>query len=82
MSITDLPAVNAALNTTSTLLLLAGYRFIRRGREAQHRACMLGALLTSALFLAGYLYYHAHAGRTVFADPAWFRPIYLTILLT
>jgi uncharacterized membrane protein YozB (DUF420 family) len=82
MSVNDLPAVNAALNTTSTVLLLIGYRFIRRGRESQHRACMLGALLTSVLFLASYLYYHAHAGRTVFADPAWFRPIYLTILLT
>lgn len=43
---------------------------------------MLGALVASALFLAGYLYYHAHAGRTVFTEPAWFRPIYLGILLT
>lgn len=82
MSVTDLPALNAALNTTSALLLLVGLRQIRRGREKAHRACMIGALAASALFLVGYLYYHAHAGRTVFADPAWFRPIYLVILLT
>lgn len=82
MSVTDLPAVNAVLNTTSTLLLIAGFRQIRRGQEGAHRACMIGALIASALFLASYLYYHAHAGRTVFEDPAWFRPIYLVILLT
>jgi uncharacterized membrane protein YozB (DUF420 family) len=42
---------------------------------------MIGALTTSTLFLASYLYYHFHAGRTTF--PAnWFKPIYLTILLT
>ena len=43
---------------------------------------MLGAVAASTLFLAFYLYYHFHAGRTTFKDPAWFRPIYLTILLT
>lgn len=82
MTLSDLPALNALFNTASATLLLLGWRQIRRGRERAHRACMLGALLMSALFLAGYLYYHAHAGRTVFAEPAWFRPIYLAILLT
>lgn len=43
---------------------------------------MSAALCTSALFLACYLYYHFHAGRTVFKNPEWFRPIYLTLLLT
>ena len=37
---------------------------------------------TSAIFLTCYLIYHAHAGRTVFREPAWFRPIYLTLLFT
>jgi putative membrane protein len=43
---------------------------------------MLAALASSTLFLVCYLTYHAHAGRTVFREPAWFRPIYLTILFT
>jgi uncharacterized membrane protein YozB (DUF420 family) len=43
---------------------------------------MIGALITSTLFLICYLYYHAHAGRTTFTNPGWFRPIYLVILLT
>ena len=29
-----------------------------------------------------YLIYHSQAGRTIFREPAWFRPIYLSILLT
>ena len=81
MNLSDLPALNACLNGTSTILLTAGYIFIKRKNEKAHRNCMVAALVTSSLFLASYLYYHFHAGRTVF--PAhWFRPIYLVILLT
>ena len=82
MTLSDLPAVNAALNTVSTIFLTCGYVFIRRQRQVAHRNCMIGAVLSSALFLTCYLIYHYNAGRTVFRDPAWFRPIYLTILLT
>ena len=31
MSVTDLPALNATLNAISTVLLVTGYVFIRRG---------------------------------------------------
>lgn len=82
MTLADLPAVNAGLNTLSTLFLTAGYVFIRRQRQVAHRNCMIGAVISSALFLTCYLIYHYNAGRTVFRDPAWFRPIYLAILLT
>ena len=43
---------------------------------------MIGAFVVSTLFLISYLVYHFNAGRTVFKDPAWFRPIYLLILLS
>lgn len=82
MSIQDLPAVNAVLNGCSSLLLIGGLVSIRRGDRKTHERCMSGALICSALFLASYLTYHWFAGRTAFRDPAWFRPIYLTILLT
>jgi len=82
MTLSDLPAVNAALNSLSTIFLTCGYIFIRRQRQVAHRNCMIGAVISSALFLTCYLIYHYNAGRTVFRDPAWFRPIYLTILLT
>lgn len=88
MTYTDLPLVNACLNTACTVLLLLGWNFIRSGHRAAHRHCMIGALCTSAAFLACYLYYHFRmqqehgAAHTRFVDPAWFRPIYLAILLT
>ena len=82
MSPADLPLVNALLNGISAVCLGAGYYFIRHKNQLAHRNCMMGALTASTVFLACYLYYHFHAGRTVFKDPPWFRPIYLTLLLT
>jgi len=88
MSILDLPAVNGSLNGLSTVFLTAGYVFIRKKKQTAHRNCMIAAFVTSTLFLACYLTYHfylafaLHRGPTRFTDPAWFRPIYLTILIT
>ena len=88
MNLSDLPAVNASLNGLSTVLLLLGWRHIKAGRRIAHRNCMIGAFVTSSLFLASYLTYHFQMqklhGRahTSFTDPAWFRPIYLVILVT
>jgi putative membrane protein len=82
MKLTDLPLLNACLNSLSAVLLLLGYGFIKRQHPEAHRRCMIGALVCSTLFLASYLTYHFFAGRTVFRDPAWFRPYYLGLLLT
>lgn len=83
MSVQDLPALNAAFNALATVFLVTGYVFIRRGNRTAHRNCMIGALIASILFLAGYLTYHFNVpGVTRFRDPAWFRPIYLVLLLT
>ena len=54
-----LPAINASLNGTATVLLGTGYVFIRRGRIAAHRTCMIAA---SSLFLVTYLIHHAQVG--------------------
>jgi putative membrane protein len=82
MTLSDLPAVNACLNSASTLFLTLGYIFIRRQKQTAHRNCMVAALVSSTLFLACYLIYHYFAGRTTFQNPHWFRPIYLLLLLT
>ena len=58
-----LPHLNAALNTTSALLLLAGLRFIRAGQIQAHRNCQVAALLTSIIFLISYLTYHYYSRR-------------------
>lgn len=80
--ISQLPHLNAMLNTTSALLLIAGYRFIRRGRVIAHRNCQLSAFLTSVLFLTSYLTYHYYHGDTKFLGQGIVRPIYFTILIT
>lgn len=88
MTLADIPALNGMLNTLVTILLIAGWRFIKRGQKEAHRSCMVAALVLSAIFLGCYLYYHFQMerlygrGHTSFQDPAWFRPIYLVILGT
>jgi putative membrane protein len=77
-----LPHVNAVLNTTSALLLLAGFSFIRRGRIQAHRNCQVTAVVTSTLFLVSYLTYHYYHGATRFAGQGLVRPLYFTILIT
>jgi putative membrane protein len=81
LNLSDLPALNACLNSLSAILLTAGFIFIKRKNERAHRNCMIAALVTSSLFLTSYLYYHYHAGRTIFPEN-WFKPVYLIILLT
>ncbi|MGA7927065.1 MAG: DUF420 domain-containing protein, partial [Candidatus Sulfotelmatobacter sp.] len=51
------PALIASLNGISPALLLAGRYMIARGRMAAHRACMIAAVVASALFLACYVYF-------------------------
>jgi uncharacterized membrane protein YozB (DUF420 family) len=82
MSVNDLPAVNATLNGLSAVFLGAGYVCIKKKNVPAHRLCMISAFSTSTLFLASYLTYHFFHGVTVFRNPAWFKPIYLTILGT
>ena len=64
MSIHDLPAFNAICNGTSSVLLFAAYISIKLNKVRVHAWLIIFALLMSALFLSGYLTYHAHAGTT------------------
>ena len=77
-----LAAVNACLNLTTTILLLAGLRFIRRRDPARHRLCMLGAVTASALFLVLYVTRFSLTGTHAFAGPDSVRPYYLAILFS
>jgi len=80
LSTRDLPALNAFLNATSFSLLLAGWWLVRHGRRRGHRAVMLTALATSALFLVSYLAYHARVGSVRFTGVGPIRVAYLAIL--
>ena len=76
-----LPAINAALNATATVLLSTGYLLIRRRRIAAHRACMIAAFAASSLFLITYLIHHARVGSVPFHGAGWLRPVYFGLLV-
>ena len=80
--ISYLPHLNAILNTTSALFLIAGYRFIRAGFIRAHRNCQIAALVTSTCFLISYLTYHYYHGDTPFQGQGIVRPFYFAILIT
>ena len=82
MSYEILPSVNAALNTLSALLLVAGYLAIRQRRRRLHRNLMLTALGVSALFLVSYLVYHAEVGSVRFRGVGALRTLYFTVLIS
>ena len=76
-----IPSVNAALNATSAALLALGFLFVRRGRVAAHRTCMLTAFGLSSLFLVGYLVHHARVGSVPFGGTGALRTVYLALLV-
>ena len=83
-----LPAVNALLNGTATVLLVVGYVLIKQRRERAHTVAMLAAFAVSIVFLACYLVYHwqlhsttGEAGKK-FLGQGIIRPIYFTILIS
>jgi uncharacterized membrane protein YozB (DUF420 family) len=80
MTIGDLPAVNATLNSISAVLLLIGYVMIRKRRTGAHAACMLSAVVTSTLFLTSYVIYHLHVLSKPYPGHGWLRGLYYAIL--
>lgn len=82
ITLTDLPTLNALLNSTSFVLLAAGFYFIRRKKISAHRRCMLSACAVSALFLISYLTYHYQVGSVRFTHQGWVQPLYFTVLLS
>jgi putative membrane protein len=86
MSISELPfpALNASLNGLSTLFIVAGLIFIKNEMKQAHILAMLSALVTSTLFLASYVTYHAIKAGVVtkFTHEGWPKSLYMFILWT
>lgn len=78
----SIPAVNAGFNAATTTLVCLGVLAIRAGRRSLHIGLQLGALLTTSLFLLGYLTYHHFHGDTPYPGTGFLRPIYFTVLGT
>lgn len=77
-----LPHLNAFLNATSAVFLIAGFSFIRAQRIEAHRNCQVTAVFTSTLFLISYLTYHYYHGETRFLGQGMVRPFYFAILIS
>ena len=76
------PAINAALNGTAGLLLIAGRIAIARGLREAHKKLMLGAFTASAVFLASYLVRFATTGAHRYPNDGWDKIAYLIILFS
>ena len=81
MSVTDLPTLNATLNAISAALLIAGWVFIKSGRISAHKRCLIAAFVTSSLFLASYVTYHAQVGSKPYPGTGLARTLYFSILI-
>lgn len=75
-----MPAVNAGLNATAAVLLVAGRVAVARKNHELHKRLMVSAFAASALFLIGYVAYHAVHGDTKFGGTGVVRTVYLALL--
>lgn len=77
-----LPHLNAVMNFTASLVLIAGLVFIKNKQIAYHRLCMTTAFGLGAIFLISYVIYHASAESTSFGGEGLVRTVYFGFLLT
>lgn len=85
MTVQDIPTLNAALNATATVLIVAGFVLIKQGKRDAHRAAMLSAGAVSAIFLVGYVAHKilVKGVHTPFGgENPTIRAIYYTMLFT
>ena len=80
--VTYLPGLNATLNSICTVLLIAAWVAIKRGRADVHKKLNLTTFGLSSVFLVSYVIFHAFGVETRFPADHPIRPVYLTILLT
>ena len=74
LDVSLLPPLNALLNATATVLLVAGYACIKIGRQTAHSRLMRTAFGVSILFLISYLSYRVvHPQHTHYGGPAPWR---------
>jgi putative membrane protein len=60
--------INALINSTVAILLVAGLITAKRRRLKSHRNIMLAAILLSVFFLLTYILHHVFAGSTWYGD--------------
>ena len=73
ISVSQLPTLNAALNSLSAVFLCAGYFFIRRKNPGAIGAACWRRSPARVLFLISYLVYHFQVGSVGFKGQGWIR---------
>ena len=80
--IKHLPLLNATINGTCSVLLLASLYFIRQKNIQAHKKINIAAFFLSSIFLVSYILYHYFSIEVKFPADNSLRPVYLIILLT
>ena len=77
-----LPSLNAIINGTCSLLLIASLYFIKQKNIAMHKKLNITAFLLSCVFFVSYIMYHWMAQETTYPIDNPKRPLYLAILIS
>ncbi|MFM2207462.1 MAG: hypothetical protein RL213_1437 [Bacteroidota bacterium] len=77
-----LPALNAVLNASTTIVLLVSLWFIKRKQVDVHKKLNLVACGLSTVFLLSYVLFHAFGVETRYPSDAPMRSLYYFILVT
>ncbi|HEV8272579.1 MAG TPA: DUF420 domain-containing protein [Chitinophagaceae bacterium] len=74
--------INAAINSTVSVLLLAGLIAVKNKKYLLHKRIMITAIILSCLFLVSYICHHLFTGETKFGGQGPIRYVYYFILGT
>lgn len=74
--------INAIINSTVSVLLLAGLIAVRNKNYLLHKRIMITSIILSCLFLVSYICHHLFTGETKFGGEGNIRYIYYFILGT
>jgi putative membrane protein len=74
--------INACINGTVSVLLIAGLITAKRRKLLQHQRIMVTAMVLSGIFLVSYICHHLFTGETKFGGEGAIRYVYYIILIT
>lgn len=77
-----LPLLNATINGTTFLILIAAFIAIKNKNIVLHKRLMWTALTLSVIFLLSYVLYHATTPSTSYGGEGTIKYVYFFILLT
>lgn len=77
-----LPLLNAVLNGSTFVLLIAAFIAIKKKKIETHRKLMTTAMVFSALFLVSYVVFHATTQHTPYGEEGSMQSIYYFVLVS